>query len=104
MTCYSFGRPYECANPIYPTDWTPDFVPKYVFADTGEDVHTTVRPCPKCGKLPNPDGTDPCLGLLPGVQYACCGHGVKEPYILTQDGQHLRGEAAVRKFVSEVAP
>jgi len=33
------------------------------------------RPCPKCNVLAGWDDPDPCLGLLPGVEGACCGHG-----------------------------
>lgn len=32
-------------------------------------------PCAKCKKLPNDDDTDACLGQLPWVMNACCGHG-----------------------------
>ena len=31
--------------------------------------------CPECGMVRKADGFDPCLGELPGVKYACCGHG-----------------------------
>jgi hypothetical protein len=30
--------------------------------------------CGKCEKH-MPDGPDACLGLIPGVSHACCGHG-----------------------------
>jgi len=43
------------------------------------------RPCPKCGKMPTPEGYDACLGHIPGATAACCGHGVEEPYILWDD-------------------
>lgn len=62
----------------------------WVYADTLEPV-TDARPCPRCGMLPNDDGTDPCLGHIPphpehgGCTSACCGHGVKEGYILYED-------------------
>ena len=44
------------------------------------------RPCPSCGRLADEDGHDPCLGTVPGVTSACCGHGVAEPYVVTVDG------------------
>ena len=44
----------------------------------GESVE---RPCMQCGLVAVPDGPDPCLGMLPGVNAACCGHGVEEPYV-----------------------
>lgn len=43
------------------------------------------RPCPRCGRMPTKEGYDACLGYIPGVVSACCGHGVCEPFILYQD-------------------
>ena len=31
--------------------------------------------CRECGLKRDEDGHDPCLGTLPGVMNACCGHG-----------------------------
>lgn len=45
------------------------------------------RPCRQCGDLPTPEGDDPCIGHIPGVYSACCGHGVEDGYILWE---HLR--------------
>lgn len=50
----------------------------------------TFRPCPKCNELPTEDGHDACLGSLPGVQNACCGHGVENAYIQFVDGTEIR--------------
>jgi hypothetical protein len=39
---------------------------------------------------------DACLGRLPGVSAACCGHGRDdEAYIRFNDGTELRGSEAV---------
>jgi hypothetical protein len=58
---------------------------------TDEDV----RPCVKCGKvfLGSFIGeSDPCLGNLPGVDNACCGHGVREDsYIRFTTGVVVKG-------------
>jgi hypothetical protein len=43
------------------------------------------RPCPRCGMPPTTNGYDYCIGYLPGVISACCGHGVCKP-ILIQEG------------------
>jgi len=53
-----------------------------------------IRPCKKCGKVfPLGKGeVDPCLGVLPGVDNACCGHGIKsESYIRFTNGVIIRG-------------
>jgi len=50
------------------------------------------KPCPKCGK--NPDdygGHDPCIANLPGVNRACCGHGVHKGEIFFENGIKIRG-------------
>lgn len=47
---------------------------RWVYTDTGEPSDI-VRPCVRCGELPTPEGHDACLGELPGVSSACCGHG-----------------------------
>jgi hypothetical protein len=63
---------------------------EYYFED---DLPASVeKPCKRCGKLATKEGHDACLGNLPFVKAACCGHGVKDafglskPYILFQDG------------------
>lgn len=66
------------------------------FSDTGEPTAETWfnRPCGHCGLYGNSsDGeADPCLGVLPGVTNACCGHGnPREAYICFQGGLALRG-------------
>jgi len=54
-----------------------------------------VRPCKKCGKLfggSNIGDVDPCLGVLPGVDNACCGHGVpSQAYIRFTNGVTIKG-------------
>jgi hypothetical protein len=52
-------------------------------------------PCPKCGKLPTKEGHDACLGTLPGVIDACCGHGVREAYIIFENGVTIRGSSVM---------
>jgi hypothetical protein len=54
------------------------------------------RPCVHCGALAAPDGPDPCLGLLPDVRAACCGHGVEEPYVVVH--WTIRGQQALDYF------
>lgn len=52
-------------------------------------------PCVKCGKLPTKENHDACLGTLPGVVDACCGHGVTEAYINFENGLTLRGSLVI---------
>lgn len=60
-------------------------------AGFGEEV----RPCAACGLTfqgSNHGEPDPCLGDLPGVDNACCGHGVRdEAYVRFTNGVVLRG-------------
>lgn len=55
-----------------------------------------LRPCRrKCGKTfegSNIGEADPCLGELPGVDNACCGHGVRDlAYIRFTNGVVIKG-------------
>lgn len=45
------------------------------------------RPCPKCGKLPTPEGYDACLGHIPGAIAACCGHGIEDGIIVWENNK-----------------
>ena len=66
-----------------------------IYLDTGEKTNNDYhRPCKRCGQEPTPDGYDACLGELPGVEYACCGHG-KEGYTKFRNGVVIRGNLKV---------
>lgn len=72
------------------------------FTDTDELTTETwySRPCGCCGEFGNSnDGKpDPCLGQLPGVDNACCGHGDRdEAYIRFTNGVIIRGFIVDRK-------
>lgn len=70
--------------------------------------------CVACGRA-MPSGPDICLGLLPGVSQACCGHGgVCEPYVVIggqpdqdvstiRNAVVIRGDAALRYFRERAA-
>lgn len=66
---------------------------KWFYKDTGQHVtENPDRPCGHCGKKNRGDGHDPCLGELPGVKSACCGHGVREDsFVIFTNGVILRG-------------
>lgn len=69
----------------------------WLYKDTLDPIPAhggVVRPCKNCGV----QGTlgegevDPCIGVLPGVNNACCGHGVRErSYIRFNNGVVIRG-------------
>ena len=66
------------------------------FSDNDEPTAETWadRPCGICGKFGNSNAgkPDPCLGQLPGVTNACCGHGNRdEAYVVFEGGVVLRG-------------
>lgn len=68
----------------------------WMFCDTEEPTVSTwhKRPCGHCGRFGNSnDGLpDPCLGTLPGVTNACCGHGnPDDSYVCFEGGVVLRG-------------
>jgi hypothetical protein len=56
-------------------------------------------PCKVCGELPTPEAHDACLGKLPGVSAACCGHGKTKGCVLFESGLMISGtfEHAPRK-------
>ena len=61
------------------------------YVDTGEPVPddpTQRRPCARCGQPPTERGDDPCIANLPGVAYACCGHG-GVGYVAFGDGRRV---------------
>ena len=65
----------------------------WYYSDTGRPVADDPnRTCGHCN-LPNRDDEcDPCLGKLPGVANACCGHGVPgDSYIQFDSGLTVRG-------------
>jgi hypothetical protein len=55
------------------------------------DARAVNAPCPHCGLSRTVEGHDGCLGTLPGVQAACCGHGVEDGYVLFDTGKVIRG-------------
>lgn len=65
----------------------------WYYIDTDELVSgNPKRACRHCQKPNREDGDDPCLGHLPGVSNACCGHGEPiEAYIQFNNGVTVRG-------------
>ena len=64
------------------------------FVMTVETIHQFQEGwiCPLCKQLRGPDGHDPCIKDLPGVKYACCGHGgltATQGYIYFENGVRI---------------
>lgn len=74
---------------------------RWIYCDTREPTVETWRgrPCGHCGQHATPEGHDACLGTLPGVTNACCGHGNDaEAYVQRPDGNVTRGAAAAHEM------
>lgn len=82
----------------HPIEWRDGH---WVYCDTGDPTVQTwrERPCGHCGRHNTPEGHDGCLGALPGVVNACCGHGeAGAAYVAFARGPCLRGRDALRFF------
>lgn len=74
---------------------------EYIYSDTGESVSENykTRTCGYCDKHYTKEGHDGCLGTLPNVMNACCGHGRKEDaYVQFNKEQIFRGARALFYF------
>ena len=85
MTARGYGYGYQIEYDEPQEQW--------VYSDNKEPI-TNERPCKKCGKYSTPEGYDACLGYLPGVVAACCGHGVEDEvgrgYIQFENGKRIQ--------------
>lgn len=68
---------------------------RWIFSD-GKPIKN-IKPCPKCGMLPTKEGHDDCIKNLPGIIYACCGHGIEEGYLYFENGIVIRGKFKIEK-------
>lgn len=71
---------------------------EWLYSDTKQPTADTYkeRPCGKCGEFETEEYHDHCLGTLPGVIAACCGHGRnREAYVILSDGKDVRGDYAI---------
>lgn len=61
----------------------------WVFEDNLEPCYHQ-RACIKCKRMATPYEPDPCIGWLPDVKFACCGHGIKgDDYVLMNSGERM---------------
>ena len=77
----------------------------WYFADTLQLVSNYLnRPCGKCNQPRTTEGHDACLGTLPGLMNACCGHGKKKnAYIQFLDSSTIHGKDA-KKIIAILKP
>ena len=90
MTDHLRGHPIERDN-----------TGQWIYTDTRQPTATTwqARPCGHCGQPNTSAGHDACLGTLPGVDNACCGHGDERlAYIQYTNGTEKRGADALKAF------
>ena len=74
---------------------------KFVYIDTKESTieNYKLRPCGICGLFNTNDGHDGCLGTLPNVMNACCGHGQERgAYIQYWNGSTVQGKRALKEM------
>jgi hypothetical protein len=96
-------------NPMRPVNgiiayyhgWNIEYIDeKWRYSDTKEPIPGwggESRPCKKCGAAIKEGEPDKCLGYLPGVDNACCGHGNKElSYIRFTNGLTVSGFVKTR--------
>jgi len=82
---------YNFGNEV---DWNEEeqtwFIKETGLSNTHEVVANLI--CPKCKMKPTEDNHDPCIKNLPGVRFACCGHGVDDGYIWFENGVMITGK------------
>jgi len=86
-----------------PIEWDKD---RWIYADTRQSVALThtQRSCGNCGRHATPDGHDACLGTLPNVMNACCGHGApNKAYIQYPGGRVVSGLKALKLITEALA-
>lgn len=72
------------------------------YAQNGKQFSLTARPCALCGHSPTLKGHDACISDLPGVNNACCGHGVVEDaYVVLKNGKVLKRQQALDYLQAE---
>ena len=61
---------------------------EWLILTAGEHAGKTI--CQLCHRQRINEGDpDPCLGKLPGVKNACCGHGLGPGYVVFENGVQL---------------
>jgi hypothetical protein len=64
---------------------------EWIYSDTKENINIK-RLCKYCGREQSIEGYDGCLGYIPNVVSACCGHGIEKPYVVFENGEYKEFE------------
>lgn len=86
-------NPHAWKNKPHDEGWVPPIprVPKNEDFLEAWEKRRAEQTCILCKRHRTPEGHDPCIANLPGVNFGCCGHGVKKGYVSFKDGTVLRG-------------
>jgi len=69
---------------------------QWLYLDNNEPTVNNRRFCGHCKKDDTKEGHDNCLGILPDVMNACCGHGIEdEAYIQFWNNRRIGGKEAI---------
>lgn len=70
---------------------------KWLFSDSRKLVSENINiNCGNCGEESTVEGHDGCLGTIPNIMNACCGHGVEsECYVQFLNGRCISGKEAI---------
>ena len=67
------------------------------YSDTNIPTAINERKCGYCKRARTKEAHDGCLGTLPGVMNACCGHGVtSQAYVQYSLQNVIRGDEAIK--------
>ena len=69
----------------------------WVYSDSKELVSSNAWiKCGHCGLEVTEHGNDGCIGTLPNVMNACCGHGnINDAYVQFSDKKIIKGNEAI---------
>ncbi len=74
---------------------------EWVFSNTNKPTIGSDPLCGYCHEHQTIEGHDACLGTLPGVKNACCGHGqIADAYVQMLDGGWEQGRTAIKLIIS----
>ena len=70
---------------------------EWVYSDDKTPTIGNERSCGFCGEENTKHGYDGCIGFIPGVMNACCGHGeIKNAYVQFSKNKSIQGNEAAK--------